>query len=104
MFKENDNMRPGPTPERLLAICRILEAKSYDQEELYKLCQLSDEAVSEESVNRSIQAAKELGLIKEESGKFSLVADPALLESAQSFRRMVTPIIFARPNSTFFNK
>jgi hypothetical protein len=70
MFKENDNMRPGPTPERVLAICRLLEGNTYDQTELYKLSQLSDEGTSEEAVNHSIQAAKELALIKEENGKY----------------------------------
>lgn len=102
MFKENDNMRPGPTPERVLAICRLLEGKSYDQTELYMLSQLSDEAVSEEAVNHSIQVTKELELIKEENGKYRLMATPASLESAKSFRRMIAPVIFARPHSTFF--
>ncbi len=102
MFKENDNMRPGPTPERVLAICRLLEGNTYDQTELYKLSQLSDEAISEEAVNHSVQAAKELALIKEENGKYVLAAEPASLESAKSFRRMIAPVIFARSNSTFF--
>ena len=53
MFKENDNMRPGPTPERVLAICRLLENNSYDQVELYKLSQLSDDPTSEEAVELS---------------------------------------------------
>ena len=64
MFKENDNMRPGPTPERVLAICRLLENNSYNQGELYKLSQLSDDPTSEEAVNHSIQVAKELDLIR----------------------------------------
>lgn len=102
MFKENDNMRPGPTPERVLAICRLLEEKSYNQSDLYKLSQLSNEAISEEAVNHSIQAATELGLINEEKGNYVLVADPASLESAKAFRRMIAPVIFSRPNSTFF--
>ena len=102
MFKENDNMRPGPTPERVLAICRLLEGNSYDQSELYKLSQLSDEATSEESVHHSIEAAKELFLIKEEDKKYALAIDPASLESAKSFRRMIAPVIFSRTESTFF--
>ena len=102
MFKENDSMRPGPTPERVLAICRLLEGNTYDRNELYKLSQLSEEATSEEAVNHSIQVAKELNLIKEENGKYVLAADPASLETAKSFRRMVASIIFARPSSTFF--
>lgn len=102
MFKENDNMRPGPTPERVLAICRLLEGNSYDQSELYKLSQLSDEATSEESVYHSIEAAKELFLIKEEDKKYALAIDPVSLESAKSFRRMIAPVIFSRTESTFF--
>ncbi len=102
MFKENDNMRPGPTPERVLAICRLLEGKTYDQTELYKFSQLSDEAASEEALFHSIQAATELGLIKEKHGIYELTVDPVSLESAKSFRRMIAPVIFARPNSTFF--
>lgn len=102
MFKENDSMRPGPTPERILAICRLLEGKTYERSELYKLSQLSDEATSEESINHSIEAAKELSLIKEENNIYVLAIDPAVLESAKSFRRMIAPIIFSRPSSTFF--
>lgn len=102
MFKENDNMRPGPTPERVLAICRLLEGNSYDQSKLYKLSQLSDEATSEESVYHSIEAAKELFLIKEEDKKYALAIDPVSLESAKSFRRMIAPVIFSRTESTFF--
>ena len=102
MFKENDNMRPGPTPERVLAICRLLKGNSYDQSELYKLSQLSDETTSEESVYHSIEAAKELFLIKEEDKKYALAIDPVSLESAKSFRRMIAPVIFSRTESTFF--
>ncbi|HJA72183.1 MAG TPA: hypothetical protein IAA07_11520 [Candidatus Lachnoclostridium stercoravium] len=102
MFKENDNMRPGPTPERVLAICRLLENNSYNQGELYKLSQLSDDPTSEEAVNHSIQVAKELDLIREENEKYVLAVTPSSLESAKSFRRMIAPVIFARSNSTFF--
>lgn len=102
MFKENDSMRPGPTPERVLAICRLLERNAYGQTELYKLSQLSNEAVSEESVKHSVQAAKELGLIKEDKGKYVFAMNADSLESAKSFRRMIAPVIFERSDSTFF--
>lgn len=102
MFKENDNMRPGPTPERVLAICRLLEGNTYDRKDLYKLSQLGDEITSEEYINHSIEVAKELFLIREEDKKYVLAIDPITLESAKSFRRMIAPVIFARTTSTFF--
>lgn len=102
MFKENDNMRPGPTAERVLSVCRLLEGKSYSQIELMKLSQLSNEATSEESITHSISAAKELGLIKEVNGKYILNISEEALMSAKSFRRAVAPIIFSKPSSDFF--
>lgn len=102
MFKENDNMRPGPTPERVLAICRLLEDNSYNQAEIFTLTQLSEETTSEESLQHSIEAAKELGLIREEHGKYTLNIHKESLQSASAFRRVIAPIIFARTNSTFF--
>ncbi len=102
MFKENDSMRPGPTPERVLAICRLVEGIPCDQNELYKLSQLGDEGISEEAVSHSVQVAKELGLIKDKNGKFVLAIDSNALDSAISFRRMIAPIIFAQTSSTFF--
>ena len=37
MFKEKDNMRPGPTPERVLAICRLVEKGNYTSQDLFRL-------------------------------------------------------------------
>jgi hypothetical protein len=102
MFKENDNMRPGPTPERVLSVCRLLEGHTYSQVELMKLSQLSNEATSEESITHSISAAKELGLIQEENGKYILKIPKEALASAKSFRRAIAPIIFSKSSSDFF--
>lgn len=44
MFKENDNMRPGPTPERLLAVCRLISQGSYTNQDIYKECALNEDA------------------------------------------------------------
>ncbi len=64
MFKENDNMRPGPTPERVLAICRLVGKGSYSFQDLFKLTELDmDSKTEEESIRRSIEAAEELKLI-----------------------------------------
>lgn len=102
MFKENDNMRPGPTPERVLSVCRLLENASYTQSELFQLCQLDLEATTEESVKRSLEAAEELKLIKKDSEKYALSMDKDLLESADIFRRAIAPRIFSNKDSTFF--
>ena len=102
MFKENDHMRPGPTPERVLAICRLLEGNIFSQSELIMLSQMRDEVISEESLRYSIEAARELGLIKEENNKFCLNVSKDCLESAAKFRRAIAPIIFSKSTSTFF--
>ena len=102
MFKENDTMRPGPTPERVFAICRLLDNQSYNRTDLYKLIQLSEESTPEESISHSIEAAKELGLIKEDNNKLILNIDTQALDSAQTFRKTIAPLIFSRSSSTFF--
>lgn len=102
MFKENDKMRPGPTPERVFAICRLLGNQSYNRSDLYKLIQLSEESTPEESILHSIEASKELDLIKEENNQLFLNIDTTALTSAQSFRKKIAPLIFSRTSSTFF--
>lgn len=103
MFKENDNMRPGPTPERVLAICRLVEKGSYTMQQLFQLSELDEDAnISEEYKRRSIEAAEELELIKKDSNKYKLNISSDCLVSAQSFRRAVAPRIFANSDSTFF--
>lgn len=102
MFKENDKMRPGPTPERVFAICRLLDKQSYNRSDLYKLIQLSEESTPEESILNSIEASKELGLIIEDNNQLFLNIDKSALTSAQSFRKKIAPLIFSRTSSTFF--
>lgn len=102
MFKDN-NMRAGPTPERVLAICRMLEGNSYTIQEMAELTQL-DKAptISEEGFKRSIEAAKELGLIKKSGEKYSLATSRETIASAVNFRRTVARIIFSDSDSAFF--
>lgn len=103
MFKESDNMRPGPTPERVLAICRLVGKGSYSVQELFKLTELDmDSKTEEESIRRSIEAAEELKLIGKKNDKYYLLIDEASLESATVFRKTISPIIFSNPQSTFF--
>ena len=102
MFKENDNMRPGPTPERVLAICRLVEKGSYTSSELHQLCELDKEPSHSEEVRRSIEAAEELGLIRKELDKYELNVQNKCLLSAKQFRKTIAPLVFSNKNTTFF--
>lgn len=102
MFKENDEMRPAATPERVLAICRLLERDSYTSSELHQLCELNKEATSSEDIKQSIKAAEELGLIKKEGDKYTLNVQSDSLLSARQFRRTIAPLVFSNKNTTFF--
>ena len=103
MFKENDNMRPGPTPERVLSICRLVNQGNYTFQDLFRLSELApDSKYEEESIRRSIEAAEELSLIGKKNEKYKLLIPKSALETAQEFRKTVAPIIFSNPKSTFF--
>jgi hypothetical protein len=103
MFKENDSMRPGPTPERVLAICRLLEGHSCSMQELARLTQLDkDPDPSEEAFRRSVDAAEELKLIKKDGDQYVFVGEKEMLSTTTAFRRAVAPIIFSNEKTTFF--
>lgn len=103
MFKENDNMRPGPTPERVLAVCRLISQGSYTNQDIYKECALNEDAdLNDEAIRSSIEAAEELGFIKKNKDKYVLVIDQKHLDSAQAFRRLVSSVVFKNKKTTFF--
>lgn len=104
MFKANDNMRPGPTPERVLAICRLVSQGEYSSTELFVLSELNkDTKAEDEAIRRSIEAAEEIQLIhKNKEGRYELLISETELESAEAFRKCIVDKIFADKNSTFF--
>ncbi|MBD5555493.1 MAG: hypothetical protein HDQ95_09200 [Roseburia sp.] len=103
MFKENDNMRPGPTPERVLAICRLVNQGNYSSQDLFKLSELDpDSKFEEEAIRRSVEAAEELKLIMKSGDKYLINIPDASFKSATAFRKAISPIIFANKKSTFF--
>lgn len=108
MFKENDNMRPGPTLERVLAVCRLADQGqgSYTVQDMFKLCSLNDEAdTKDEAIRLSINAAIEIGFIeKSDDKKIQLKTDRKYLESSVSFRKAVSSVVFNtnKKESTFF--
>ncbi|MCI8981972.1 MAG: hypothetical protein HFG78_06120 [Hungatella sp.] len=103
MFKENDNMRPGPTPERVLAVCRLISQGSYTNQEIFKKSALDENAdLSDEAIRSSIDSAEELGFINKSKDKYELIIEDRHLESAQSFRRLVSSVAFKNKKTTFF--
>ena len=103
MFKENDNMRPGPTPERVLAVCRLVSQGSFTSQEIYKKCALDEKAdLYDEAIRSSIDSAEELGFIKKNKDIYELMIEEKYLASAQSFRRLVSSVVFKNNRSTFF--
>lgn len=113
MFKENDDMRPAATPERVLAICKLVEYGngSYSTSDLCKLCTLEEQGEkNNEAINKSIEAAIELEFIEKSGDKnklnsddtYKLTIDKTNLESSVAFRKAVSSVVFNKKKSTFF--
>ena len=103
MFLDNEKIRPAATPERVLAICRLVGYQKYTKEEINQLCALDKGAkMNDESRRNSFMAAEELGLIELVNGKYILKISEKDLENPVTFRRAISPIIFSRINTTFF--
>ena len=105
MFKEHyDRMRPGPTPERVLAICRILCSSPLTEDEMKEKIYLTKTAATKigEEFRHSVNTAVELGLISLKDNVYSLSVAPDRVASINSFRRTVASRAFANKKSTFF--
>lgn len=104
--KKNDNMDQGPTPERVLAICRMVDQGqgSYTIEDLYRLCILDEDASShDDSIRSSINVAEELGFIeKSDDKRYKLKIDQENISSATAFRKAVSNVAFRDRDSKFF--
>ena len=50
MFLVNEKIRPAATPERVLAICRLVGYQEYTKEEINQLCALDKEAKMNEKL------------------------------------------------------
>jgi hypothetical protein len=105
MFKEHyDTMRPGPTPERVLTVCKLLIGKGLTEDELKDQIYLEKTAATKigEEFRRSIQAAQELGLISLKDGVYTLAVKEEQISTNEAFRRTVAKRAFANKKSTFF--
>lgn len=104
MFKTHyDPMRPGPTPERVLAIARMVAQQPMTAMEIAQHCELQASIPQiSEGVRLSIAAAEELGLITKKDGVCTFCADSTAILSPDSFRRFVSSRVFADPETSFF--
>ena len=104
MFKEHyDHMRPGPTPERVLAICRLLSSNPLTEEEMKDRIYLTKTAATKFADEwDAVKAAAELGLISFKDNVYTLSVDPSQIATTVAFRRGVATRAFSNKKSTFF--
>ena len=105
MFKEHyDHMRPGPTPERVLAICRLLSSNPLTEEEIKDRIYLTKTTTTKigEEFRNSINTSVELGLISLKDNTYSLSVSPTQVATIDAFRRTVSSRAFLNKKSTFF--
>ena len=104
MFKKNyDSMRMEPTPERVLAVCRLASQCQISRDQMKEyltLGQMGDKEV--DTVNRSLAVAlDELHLLQEKNDVISYVGPVDALKSGKAFRQCAASIIFGAKDSTF---
>ena len=105
MFCDNpDPMRPEPTPERVLAVCRLIARNPMTKEQLQDAMTLSktgEKSVAE--INSALDVAmKDLQLITDKDGLLRFSASLDVIATTTAFRRYVSSRVFARKGSTFF--
>ena len=101
MFKNHpDPMRMEPTPERVLAVCKMIEKQPMPKDELVQTMTLGGD---NPDVNAAIAVAlEELHIIDQIDGKLCVVAPKTALISPIAFRRFVSAQVFQNKESTFF--
>ena len=104
MFKAHyDTMRPGPTPERVLSIARMLALQPMTVQEIVQRCELREDVQqASEGIRLSISTAEELELITKKDGVCLCTAGDDVLSTPASFRQYVAGRVLNDPNTTFF--
>jgi hypothetical protein len=106
MFKEHyDNMRPGPTPERVLAVSKLAACINGTRDEVIKasLLYTQNSTASEiDTIRKSIDTAKELGILEEKDGTIKSIVDDKVLSNYMTFRKYVSNCVFSVTSTTFF--
>ena len=101
MFKNHpDPMRMEPTPERVLAVCKMVEKEQVSKEDLTKRMTLG---ADNQDVSAAISVAlDELQVIEQIDGLLKVKAPTEALLNPVSFRRYVSRQVFQNKKSTFF--
>lgn len=104
MFKTNpDFMRMAPTPERVLAVCRLVAQKPISEIDLRDAMSLLNTDVDIQPITESVNVAlSELDLIKNQNGLLTLAVDEKIISSPTEFRRYVSDKVFQKKDSTFY--
>ena len=104
MFKSNpDFMRMAPTPERVLAVCRLVAQKPISENDLRDAMSLLNADVDTQPITESVGVAlSELGLIKNQNGLLTLAVDENVISSPTEFRRYVSARVFQKKDTTFY--
>lgn len=104
MFKSNpDFMRMAPTPERVLAVCRLVAQKPIFETDLRDAMSLLNADVDIQPITESVNVAlSELDLIKNQNGLLTLAVDESIISSPTEFRRYVSARVFQKKDTTFY--
>lgn len=103
MFKSNpDFMRMAPTPERVLAVCRLVAQKPISETDLRDAMSLLNADVDIQPITESVNVAlSELDLMKNQNGLLTLAVDESIISSPTEFRRYVSARVFQKKDTTF---
>lgn len=104
MFKTHpDGMRMEPTPERVLAACRMAAKHPMERKELQSVLSLNWKADAEQSLASSVitVAMDELELLQIKNGLVVYAAEPEVIANPTAFRRYVSSKVFHKADTTF---
>ncbi len=99
-----DRVKPEPTPERVMAMLRILERGPMTKEALHEAITLASVFRGDASsvYNPLYSAVRQLGLVLETDGKVQLAVPGESFACSVPLRRTIANIIFRKSDSTFF--
>jgi len=105
MFKNHpDRMRMEPTPERVLAVCKMVEMQPMPKDALIQTMTLGEGSADTIAITAAsiAVALEELHIIEQKDGILSVVVQNEALISPNSFRQFVSSQVFHNSESTFF--
>lgn len=103
MFKENDSMRPEPTPERVFALCRAVALFSTKtKKDLADMMEPNWLNENPDIFNHVLSVSEELDLVRNVDGALSCKVPKDILSDISLFRKFVADKAMKNTNSTFF--